>query len=80
MNSTVILVLLLFFTVLLNIPFGYMRAGARKYSIRWFLYIHLPIPIIIFLRLSFGFSWKAIPLVVIAAVTGQFAGGKIGQR
>lgn len=80
MNSPVILVLLLFFTVLLNIPFGYMRAGARKYSIRWFLYIHLPIPIIIFLRLSFGFSWKAIPLVVIAAVTGQFAGGKIGQR
>lgn len=80
MNSTLTLVGLLIFTVLLNLPFGYLRARSRKYSIPWFLYIHLPIPIIIFLRLTFGFSWKAIPFVVLAAVAGQLTGGKMGLR
>lgn len=80
MNSMLTLVGLLIFTVLLNLPFGYLRARSRKYSVPWFLYIHLPIPFIIFLRLSFGFSWKAIPFVVLAAVTGQLTGGKIGLK
>lgn len=80
MNSTLTLVGLLIFTVLLNLPFGYLRARSRKYSIPWFLYIHLPIPIIIFLRLTFGFSWKAIPFVVLAAVAGQLTGGKMGLK
>lgn len=80
MNSTLTLVGLLIFTLLLNLPFGYLRARSRKYSIPWFLYIHLPIPIIIFLRLTFGFSWKAIPFVVLAAVAGQLTGGKMGLR
>jgi len=80
MNSSLILMVLLIFTILLNLPFGYFRARSRKYSIPWFLYIHLPIPFIIFLRLSFGFSWKAIPFVVLAAVAGQLAGGRMGQK
>lgn len=80
MNSMLTLVGLLIFTVLLNLPFGYLRERSRKYSIPWFLYIHLPIPIIIFLRLTFGFSWKAIPLVVLAAVAGQLVGGRMGWR
>ena len=80
MNPLVTLAALLIFTVLLNLPFGYFRARTRKYSIPWFLYIHLPIPLIIFMRMSFGFSWKAIPFVVLAAVTGQLAGGRLGQK
>lgn len=80
MNEASTFTFLLVFTLLLNLPFGYLRAKSQKYSIPWFLYIHLPIPVIIFLRLTFGFNWKAIPFVVIAAVTGQYAGGKLGQR
>lgn len=80
MKSSVTLFALLIFTILLNLPFGYFRARSRKYSIPWFLYIHLPIPFIIFLRLSFGFTWKAIPLVLLAAVAGQLAGGRMGQK
>lgn len=80
MNPIVILAGLLIFTALLNLPFGYLRAGARKYSVPWFLYIHLPIPFIIFLRLTFEFTWKAIPLLLVAALTGQFAGGRIRKK
>lgn len=80
MNSIRVLAGLLVLTVLLNLPFGYLRARSKKYSVSWFIYIHIPIPFIIFLRLSFGFDWKAIPLVVAAAVAGQFAGGRIGRK
>lgn len=80
MNSMSVLAGLLVLTVLLNLPFGYLRARSKKYSVPWFLYIHIPIPFIIFLRLSFGFDWKAIPLIVAAAVTGQFAGGRIWRK
>lgn len=80
MNSPVFLPLLMVFTILLNLPFGYMRARSRKFSIQWFLYIHLPIPVLIFLRLSLGFTWKAIPFIAVAAITGQFAGGRMGGK
>lgn len=80
MNSIGVLTAILVFTVLLNLPFGYLRVRSKKYSIAWFLYIHIPIPFIIFLRLSFGFDWKAIPLIVAAAVSGQLIGGKMRQR
>lgn len=80
MNSVGILAALLIFTVLLNLPFGYLRARSRKYSVPWFLYIHIPIPFIIFLRLTYGFNWKAIPLMVAAALAGQLAGGRIRQK
>lgn len=80
MNAAATFIFLLAFTLIVNLPFGYLRARSKKYSIPWFLYIHLPIPAIIFLRLTFEFTWKAIPFVVAAAVTGQYAGGKMGQR
>ena len=64
-------------TVVLNIFFGYFRARARKYSVKWFLYIHLPIPLIIFARVYSGLDFRYIPLFVLAAVLGQLYGGKL---
>jgi hypothetical protein len=64
-------------TVLLNIFFGYFRARARKYSLKWFLYIHLPIPLIIIARVYSGLDFRYIPLFVLAAVLGQLFGGKL---
>ena len=29
-------------TLLINLPFGYMRKKTRKFSLKWFLCIHLP--------------------------------------
>ncbi|MDA8085450.1 MAG: hypothetical protein M0Z75_02010 [Nitrospiraceae bacterium] len=66
---------LFFFTVLLNLPFGYLRAKVKKFSFHWFLYIHLPIPLIFLGRRLSQLSWHYIPLFVAAALIGQFSGG-----
>ncbi len=65
------------FTLLLNIPFGYMRSKSKKFSIQWILYIHLPVPLIIYLRSMAGISYYFIPLMLAAAVFGQFTGGRL---
>ncbi len=64
-------------TLLINLPFGYFRRKTKKYSLKWFLCIHLPIPLIFLARISANLNYRYIPLFVIAAVTGQIIGGKI---
>ncbi len=64
-------------TLLLNLPFGYARARAKKYSFRWFLYIHAPIPVIFIVRTISHIQMKYIPIFVVAAVIGQILGGKL---
>jgi hypothetical protein len=71
-------VLIIFaFTILLNLPFGYKRAKVKKYSLRWFLYIHLPIPFIFIARTLSHVEIKYIPVFVVAALIGQIAGAKL---
>jgi hypothetical protein len=79
-NDVVILGALTAFTLALNLPFGLMRSKAERYSLRWFLCIHLPIPFIYLLRKYFMFSAPAIPLLFAAAVLGQIGGGKIKEQ
>jgi hypothetical protein len=69
--------LIMIFAFTLNLPFGYLRSRARKYSLKWFLYIHIPVPIVIAARILSGAGYKFIPLIIIAAVAGQFCGGRI---
>jgi hypothetical protein len=64
-------------TLLINIPFGRARVRTRKYSLRWFLCIHVPIPIIFVTRLLSHIEMKYIPVFVLAAVIGQILGGKL---
>lgn len=63
--------------MVLNLPFGYYRAGTRKFSWQWFLAVHLPVPLIVALRLISGISWEAIPLIFTSDVAGQIIGGMI---
>jgi glycerol uptake facilitator-like aquaporin len=72
---TVILIALLAFII--NIPFGYLRNKARKFSARWFLYVHLSIPLIIAARLLSHTDYRYIPIFILAAVAGQILGGRI---
>jgi len=65
------------FTLLINLPFGHARAKAERYSLRWFLYIHIPIPLIFIARTIAHIEFKYIPIVVLAAIAGQIAGGKL---
>ena len=60
----------------LNIPFGYWRASVRKLSPRWFLAVHLPVPIAVGLRLWSGLPWRwaTFPLFIGAFFGGQYVG------
>ena len=71
-------VLMLFaLTLILNLPFGYKRVRAKKYSLRWFLYIHIPIPFIFIARTLSHVEIRYIPIFVVAALIGQIVGGKL---
>ena len=72
--------ILCFGAMLLNVPFGFYRMGAAKFSWQWFLAIHLPIPFLLVARLAMGISWRAIPLVLVCAILGQIAGGRLRKR
>lgn len=65
--------------ILLNLPFGCWRSRARKLSAQWFFAVHLPIPLIIALRLLSGVGWKAIsfPLFIGSYFVGQLLGARL---
>ena len=63
-----------------NVPLGYLRQNFRKFTFGWYFYIHISIPLIIFLRIKSGFSWMFIPLTLGAAVAGQMVGGRLNRR
>lgn len=71
----IILITLLAF--LLNIPFGYLRSHTKKYSLKWFLYIHVPVPLVILTRLLMHADYNYIPFFVLSSIAGQFLGGRI---
>lgn len=64
-------------TLLVNLPFGWLRSRSRKFSLPWILWVHAPIPLIVAARLSLGISYAAVPLLVAAALAGQMGGGWI---
>ena len=63
---------------MMNLPFGWWRSRTRKFSWPWILAIHLPVPLIIALRVYSGIGWHLIsfPILVGAFFCGQFTGGK----
>jgi hypothetical protein len=73
------ILLLTLFTFIINIPFGYWRANVRKYSLQFFLAIHIPVALIILFRLlsGTGFELMTLFITVPAFLLGQLAGSKI---
>ncbi len=67
--------------IALNVPFGFWRARARRFSLPWFLAVHAPVPFVIGFRLMSGIGWQpaTFPLMVGAYFVGQFGGGLIGR-
>jgi hypothetical protein len=64
---------------LVNLPFGYWRASVRKLSRQWFLAVHIPVPLVIALRIYSGLGFKLIsfPVIIAAFFLGQFVGGRV---
>lgn len=69
---------LLLGVALINVPFGYWRSGARKFSKAWFFHVHGSIPLVITLRLLAGIHWTIVVGVLIASC--YFLGQSIGSR
>ncbi|MFZ5432971.1 MAG: hypothetical protein ACOZB3_04275 [Calditrichota bacterium] len=65
--------------LLINIPCGMWRSRVRRYSIQWILAVHLPVPLIILMRIysGLGWRWETFPVLVGAFFLGQFTGGRI---
>ncbi len=66
-------------TIIINLPFGYVRGRFRKLSFWWFVAIHAPVPLIIFIRKFFGLSltWKLAPFLLGSFFLGQYLGRRI---
>lgn len=62
--------------LVLNLPFGFWRAGVRKFTLPWFVAVHAPVPVIVVLRVVSGLGWHlaSFPVLVGAFFTGQFLG------
>jgi hypothetical protein len=73
-------VLALIFVV--NLPFGYWRAGVRRLSPAWFVAVHAPVVLAIAMRLLAGIPFRLVtlPLFVAAFFAGQMTGGRIRTR
>lgn len=74
------LVGLILLATAINVPLGYLRQKCEKFSVAWYFYVHISIPVIIYLRIKGGFSWRFIPLTLLGAFAGQFIGGMIQKR
>ncbi len=71
------LLILIILIIVLNFPFGSYRLLTRKFSVAWWLSIHLPIPLIIVLRSQvFDLPLWVIPITFTSAIIGQIIGGR----
>ena len=61
---------------LINLPFGAWRGRLRKLSPPWFVAIHLPVVLVIGIRILIGvpFRLATLPLYMLAFFLGQLAG------
>jgi hypothetical protein len=71
---------LILLAIFINLPLGYLRQNCRKFSFAWYFYVHISIPVIIYLRIKGGYSWRFIPLTLMGAFAGQFIGGYLNKR
>ena len=65
--------------LVLTLPFGYWKTSVKRFSLQWFLSIHLPIPVVVALRFLSGVGWELItyPILVAAFFIGHFVGGRL---
>lgn len=65
-----------------NLPFGYWRAGQKKFSLQWYLAIHIPVPFIVFIRVYFDYGWGWITYLffILAFFLGQLAGKQFRRK
>lgn len=65
--------------LVVNLPFGFWRAGVPKFTAPWFVAVHAPVPLAVGIRYlaGVGSHLGALPLFVAAFFAGQFLGGTL---
>ncbi len=65
--------------LVINLPFGFWRAGLRRLTLPWLLAVHTPVPLLVGLRLLSGLGWQlsTVPVLASAFFAGLFLGGKL---
>jgi hypothetical protein len=68
--------------LLLNLPFGFWRAGLRRFTLSWVVAVHAPVPLVVGLRFASGLGWRlaTFPVLVGAFFTGQYVGGRLRRQ
>lgn len=71
-----IIFLIAFLVFIINIPFGFWRKSQKKFSLNWFIAIHAPVVVSIYLRYlaEIDFKWSYLIIFVFVFFTGQTAG------
>ncbi|MBU0473917.1 MAG: hypothetical protein KKF62_07105 [Bacteroidetes bacterium] len=71
-----------FAVLVINLPFGFWRQSVKKFSLKWFLSVHLPVLAIILLRIygEIGFAFYTYIFLVSAFFLGQKLGGIIFDK
>jgi hypothetical protein len=67
------------FVLLVTLPFGFYRAYTRRFSARWFLAIHLPVPLVFLARYEAHLPYTFIPFTCLAFFAGQMLGSRAGR-
>lgn len=70
---------LMLIVFLINLPFGYMRSRAARFSRQWMMAIHIPVPFVFLLRVFSGLNWTVIPMLMLSDIAGQLVGGKLNR-
>jgi hypothetical protein len=72
-----LLIALIIFVI--NLPFGALRSRHKKFSLMWWVYIHIPVPIVILIRIysDIGFALYTYPILIGAFFLGQLMGRKV---
>lgn len=82
MDTRLAVTVVAFSIALVNLPFGFWRAGLRPLTPRWFVAVHAPVPIAVGLRLLSGLGWRlgTLPVFIAAYFAGQYLGGRLRRR
>lgn len=65
--------------LVVNLPFGFWRAGVKRFTPPWFLAVHAPVPLAVGLRALSGLGWQfsTVPVLASMFLAGQVFGGRL---
>ena len=80
MTTAELVIVLIAGATALTLPFGAWRAAVPRFTWKWFVAIHLPIPLIVLLRVGLDLGWWYMPVSLACTLAGQLLGGRLSAH